>query len=127
LYAEFVCHHGQWPTYLCFVFGMRHVLPMAEFRDDRWVMIVRDLCPRRCMRAREEERNESNALHQALGWEGQYPRSIVKRVPLPTSIRKSSDINLMISEDGIIVLEVCLMLACIFIAARLMPFNWVVG
>ena len=106
--AEYVCRHGQWPTYSCFVFGMRHVLPMAEFRDDRWVMIVRDLCPRRCMRACDEERNESNALHQALGWEGQYPRSIVKRVPLPTSIRKSSDVNLMISEDGIIVLEVCL-------------------
>jgi len=104
-YAEYVCRHGQWPTFSCFVFGMRHVLPMAEFRDDRWVMIVRDLCPRRCMSAREEERNESNALHQALGWEGQYPRSIVKRVPLPTSIRKSSKVNLMISEDGIIVLE----------------------
>jgi len=104
-YAEYVCRHGQWPTFSCFVFGMRHVLPMAEFRDDRWVMIVRDLCTRRCMSAREEERNESNALHQALGWEGQYPRSIVKRVPLPTSIRKSSKVNLMISEDGIIVLE----------------------
>jgi len=119
-YAEHVRRHGQWPMYSCFVFGMRHVLPKAEFCDDRWVMIVRDLCPRRCMRAREEERNESNALHQALGWEDQYPRSIVKRVPLPTSIRKSSDINLMISEDGIIVLEVRLMLVCIFMAARLM-------
>ena len=117
-YAERVRRHGQWPTYSCFVFGMRHVLPMAAFRDDRRVMIVRDLCPRRCMRASEEERNESNELHRALGCEeGLYPRSIVKCVPLPTSIRESSEVSLMISEDGIIVLEVRRTSVCVFRAA----------
>ena len=122
-YAEPLHRHGQWPTYSCFVFGMRHILPMASFHDDRQVMIVRDLCPRRCMRASEGERNESNALHQALGCKSQYPRSIVKCVPLPTSIRDSSEVHLMISEDGIIVLEVRRLLVWVFMAARLMPLS----
>ena len=122
-YAEPVRRHGQWPTYSCFVFGMRHVLPLTASRDDRRVMIVRDLCPRRCMRASEEERNESNALHRALGYEGPYPRSVVKCVPLPTSIKESSEVDLMISEDGIIILEVRRVLVCVFMATRLMPLG----
>jgi hypothetical protein len=101
-----VPRQGGWSVYTCFVFGMRHILPMAALRDDRQVMIVRDLCPRRYMRASEEEREESNALHQAMGSKEPYPRSIVKCVPLPRSIKDSSDLDLMISEDGIIVLEV---------------------
>jgi len=94
-----------WSAYPCFVFGMRHILPKATPRDDRQVIIVRDLCPRRCMRASEEEREESNALYQVMGCEEPYPRSIVKCVPLPTSIKDSSDVHLMISEDAIIALE----------------------
>ncbi len=97
---------GQWTVYSCFVFGKRHILPETVLRDSRRVMIVRDLCPRRYMRASKEEREESNALHQAMGAKEPYPRSIVKSVPLPRSIKDSSDVDLMISEDGIVALEV---------------------
>ncbi len=99
---------GRWTVYTCFVFGKRHILPetVTAVHDDRRLMIVRDLCPRRYMRASEEEREESNALHKAMGTKEPYPPSIVKSVPLPRSIKKSSDIDLMISEDGIVALEV---------------------
>jgi hypothetical protein len=96
----------RWSVFTCFVFGTRHILPKAAHRDDRRVMIVRDLCPRRYMRASEEEREESNALNQAMGAKEPYPRSIVKSVPLPRSFKNISDINLMISEDGIVAVEV---------------------
>ena len=104
--ASVVPLQGGWSGYTCFVFGTRHILPKAAHRDDRRVMIVRDLCPRRYMRASEEEREESNALHQAMGTKEPYPRSIVKSVPLPRSFKDKSDIDLMISEDGIVALEV---------------------
>jgi len=97
---------GRWSLYTCFVFGQRHILPKAVHRDDRRVMIVRDLCPRRYARASEEERDESNALHQAMGAKEPYPRVIVKSVPLPRSVKNSSDVDLMISEDGIVAIEV---------------------
>lgn len=96
----------RWTVFTCFVFGTRHILPKAAHHDDRRVMIVRDLCPRRYMRASEEERKESNALLQAMGAKEPYPRSIVKSVPLPRSFKDISDINLMISEDGIVAVEV---------------------
>jgi hypothetical protein len=98
--------HGRWSVYTCFVFGTRYILHKAVPRDDRRVMIVRDLCPRRYMRASEEEREESNALHEAMGTKEPYPRSIVKSVPLPRSFKDESNIDLMISEDGIVALEV---------------------
>jgi hypothetical protein len=66
------------------------------------------------MRAGEEEREESNALHQAMGAKEPYPPSIVKCVPLPRSIRESSDVDLMISEDGIVILEVRCMRVCVY-------------
>ena len=118
--AQPVLHDPEWGTWTCFVFGMRHVMAEATHHDDRHVMIVRDLCPMRFMRASEEERNESEALYQEMGYKEPYPRSIVKSVPLPRSIRKSSNLRLMISEDGIIVLEVRRMRVCVFMAARLM-------
>jgi hypothetical protein len=116
-----VPHQNRWSVYTCFVFGMRHILPKAALRDDRQVMIVRDLCPRRYMRASEGEREESNALHQAMGAKEPYPRSIVKCVPLPRSISDSSNAHLMISEDGIMILEVRCRRVCVSMATRLMP------
>jgi hypothetical protein len=98
---------ARWSVYTCFVFGMRHILPKAVHdRDDRRVMVVRDLCPRRYMRASEEEREESNALYEEMGTKEPYPRSIVKSVPLPRNFKDNSDIDFMISEDGIVALEV---------------------
>lgn len=110
----------RWTVYTCFVFGMRYILPKAVLRDDTHVIVVRDLCPRRFLRASEEEREESNALHQAMGSKEPYPRSIVKCVNLPRSINPSAD--LMISEDGILALEVRCMRVCISMAARLKTF-----
>lgn len=106
--ATVVPLQGRWTVYTCFVFGKRYILPKAARRDDRRVMIVRDLCPRRYMRASEEEREESNALYKAMGAKEPYPHSIVKSVPLPRSFKDISDTDLMISEDGIVALEVCL-------------------
>jgi hypothetical protein len=120
--ANIVTFQGRWTVYTCFVFGKRHVSPKTAFRDRRRVIIVRDLCPRRYMRASEEEREESNALHRAMGAKEPYPRSIVKSVPLPGSIKDSSDVDLMISEDGIVALEVRCNMA-ISVAARLMPWG----
>jgi hypothetical protein len=75
------------------------------------------------MRASEEEREESNALHQAMGTKEPYPRSIVKSVPLPRSFKDETDIDLMISEDGIVALEVrsTKTMRLYLMAARLMP------
>jgi hypothetical protein len=117
-----VPRQGRWSSYTCFVFGMRHILPKAALRDDTRVMIVRDLCPRRFMRASEEEREESLALHRAMGSLEPYPRSIVKCVPLPRSISESSIVDLMISEDGFVALEVRCMRVYISMTARLMSF-----
>lgn len=121
---ERVPYQGGWSVYTCFLFGMRHILPTAARRGDRRVMIVRDLCQRRRTRASEDEREESNALHQAMGCEEPYPRSIVKCVPLPKSIRDSSNVHLMIGEDGIVALEVRHEKACVFMAARLMLLGY---
>ena len=106
--ATVVRLQGRWTVYTCFVFGKRYILPKAARRDDRRVMIVRDLCPMRYMRASEEEREKSNQLYKDMGTKEPYPHSIVKSVPLPRSFKDISDIDLMITEDGIVALEVCL-------------------
>ena len=95
----------RWSVFTCFVFGTRYILPKAAHRDDKRVIIVRDLCPKRYMRASEEEREESNALQQAMGTKEPHPRSIVKSVTLPRSFKDKSDVDVMISEDGIVALE----------------------
>jgi hypothetical protein len=115
-FIEPIPYQGRWSVYTCFLFGMRHILPEVVSRDDRLVMIVRDLCPRRYTRASEEGREESNALYQALGCLEPYPRSIVKSVPFPPGINRSSD--LMMSEDGIVILEVRHAKTCIFMWLR---------
>ncbi|KAI9513051.1 hypothetical protein F5148DRAFT_972382 [Russula earlei] len=121
--GSLVPYQGQWSVNTCFVFGMRHILPLVVVRDDRQAMIVRDLCPRRCMRASEEEREESNALHHTMGCVEPYPRTIVKCVPLPACISNGSDVELMISEDGVVILEVRHRHVCVIMAARLTPWG----
>ena len=125
LLSERVPGHGEWDVWTCFVFGMRHILPRVVYLRGMPMMIIRDLCRRRCLRASKEERKESDALYQMLPWgtyHESYPRSILKSVPLPENIEDPLDVDLMISEDGIVVLEkVCHRTACVFIVARLMP------
>jgi hypothetical protein len=122
-FIEDVTEHGRWDVWTCFVFGMRYILPRAVGLHGKPIIIIRDLSQRRCLRASEEEREESNTLYQAMGRGSYEPRSrsILKCVPLPESIRDAQHVRLMISEDGIVVFEqVRRRKTCVFIAARLM-------
>jgi hypothetical protein len=108
LLSERAPGHGEWENWTCFVFGMRYILPRAVHLHGKPMIIIRDLSPRRCLRASKEERNESNALYQVMmrgPRRKSYPRSILKCVPLPESIEDPLNVDLMISEDGIVVLE----------------------
>jgi hypothetical protein len=106
-FIEDVTEHGRWDVWTCFVFGMRYILPRAVGLHGKPIIIIRDLSQRRCLRASEEEREESNTLYQAMGRGSYEPRSrsILKCVPLPESIRDAQHVRLMISEDGIVVFE----------------------
>jgi hypothetical protein len=121
---ELVPGHGSWDVWQCFVFGMRYIFPTVEIFNNNPVLIVRDLCPRRYMRASDVEREESNALERELGSQGSCSRSILKCVPIPPGIQALSGVHLMISEDGIVVLEVCCSKPCVFMAALLTPLGF---
>jgi hypothetical protein len=108
LLSERVPGHGRWGMWTCFVFGMRHILPNIIYLNFQPMVIIRDLSPRRCLRASKEERKKSNALHQAMTGgprSKSYPRSILRCVPLPECIEDPLGVNLMIGEDGIVALE----------------------
>ena len=108
LLSEIAPGHGRWDTWICFVFGMRYILPRVVFLEGKPMVIIRDLCPRRCLRASKAELEKSNRLYKALWGDTRYkpyPRSIFKSVPLPASIRDPKTVTLMISEDGIVVRE----------------------
>ena len=100
--------HGRWDVWTCFVFGMRYILPRVVFLGGKPMAIIRDLCPRRYLRANKEDLKESNRLYTVLMNDNNhesYPRSILKSVPLPESIGGLQSVKLMISEDGIVVRE----------------------
>ncbi|KAH9064345.1 hypothetical protein EDB87DRAFT_1785862 [Lactarius vividus] len=124
---EHLPEHGIWDVWTCFVFGMRYIQPRVDHLRGNLMMIVRDIHPRRCLRASEEEREQSNALYQSarMTWspDESYPRSILKCAPLPESIQDPRNVKLMISEDGIVVREVRHRKTCVFIAARLMRLD----
>ncbi len=119
-----VPRHNRWDVWTCFVFGMRYILPEVLPLKGKPMIVVRDLCSRRCLRASEEDRAESNKLYQALTRgphnSQSYPHSILKGVPLPEAIRDPQYVKFMISEDGIVALEVRHRTSCVFIAAQLM-------
>jgi hypothetical protein len=128
LLSERVPGPGRWDMWTRFIFGMRYILPKAAFLHGKPMMIVCDICPRRCLRASEEERQESKLLYQKLmgvhHTDQSYPRSILKSVPFPENIPYPENVTLMISEDGIVVLEqVCYKNVYISEAARLMPLS----
>jgi hypothetical protein len=114
----------QWPY---FVFGMRYLLDDTYF-GGKQNLIIRDFSPRRCLKASKEEREESNALeeaikhlngpyHRATG--KLYPHSILKCVPLPEGINPWLRM-LLITEDGIVVVEqVRDLKTCVCLAPRL--------
>lgn len=122
-FIEDAPEHGRWGVWTCFVFGMRYILPKVVDINDKPMMIIRDLSPRRYLRASEEEREKSKALYQAITWYSHEPRSrsIFKCVPLPENIQDPQDVDLMLSEDGIVVREeVRHRKTCVSTAARLM-------
>jgi hypothetical protein len=118
--AEPAPSHGTWTVWQCFVFRMRYISPGVKLLNDKPVIVVRDLCPQRYLRASREEREESDAIQREIFWHGPYSRSIVKCVPVPRGIQALSGIHLMISEDSIVILEVRCRQPCVFMAARLM-------
>lgn len=128
LLGERVPNHGYWDIWTCFVFGMRYIVPRVVYLNFKPMVIIRDLSPRRCLRASEGERKESNALDQVMTGDRRrksYPRSILKCVPLPESIENPLTVNLIIGEDGIVALEkVRHRKTYIFVATRLMRLTY---
>ena len=100
--------YERWPYP---VFGMRYVLPGAVgLGGGKPEILIRDLSPRRCLRASKEKREESDALYEATTWPNNrtckpYPRSILTRVPLPGNINLNRNTRILISEDGIMVVD----------------------
>ena len=108
LLSQTAPRHGRWDVWTCFVFGMRYILPRVFFLRGTPMVIIRDLCPRRYLRASKEELEDSNMLYEALVEDTTHephPRSIFKSVPLPRGIRDPQTVHIMISEDGIVVRE----------------------
>jgi hypothetical protein len=108
LLSERVPGHTRWDIWTCFVFGMRYIVPRIIYLRGKPMMIIRDFCAKRYRRASKEEHKESNALYKALTAGPRrkpYLHSILKSVPLPESIEVLQNVKLMISEDGIVVLE----------------------
>jgi hypothetical protein len=100
---------SSWPYS---VFGMRYILPCVAGLQDGGIskVLIRDLSPRRCLRASKEEREESDALYGVTPWPSSRtcrpnPRSTLTRVPLPGNINLNGDTRFLISEDGIVVVE----------------------
>jgi hypothetical protein len=100
--------HERWPYP---VFGMRYALPnVMGLGGGKPEILIRDLSPRRCLRASTEEREESDALYEATAWHTSRtckpnPRSILTRVPLPENIDLNRNTRFLICEDGIMVVE----------------------
>ena len=129
------CFPGRsgWDPGVCITIGMRYTLPNVVHLCGKPMIVICDICPRRCLRASEEERQESELLYQTLMNvphlpDQSYPRSILKSVPLPENVRFSERAIVMISDDGIAVFEeVCHRNLCVSIATRLMPLSYRLG
>jgi len=113
-HIEPVPEHKIWDnSFPYFMFGMRHVLPEVLNLDGKSSILIRDLSPRRCLRASNEEREESYALYEAItacttrrtGTPNLRLHSILKCVPLPENIIPRSSLRFLMSEDGIVILE----------------------
>ena len=114
---------SRWPQGVSFTIGMRYTLPRVVRIRGKPMIIICDICPRRCLRASKEERQESELLYRTLMNvphlpDQSYPHSIFKSVPLPEDIRLPEMVGLRILEDGIVIFEeVCCRNVCVSIAA----------
>ena len=111
-HVEYVPEHIRWVSTLpYFVIGMRHVVHDVLNLDGKPSIIIRDLSPRRCLRASEEERKKSEALYEAIPVTTTHrtgpiiPRPILKCVPLPEDIVPHSSLKFLMSEDGILIVK----------------------
>ena len=113
--------------------GMRYTLHEVVHLSGKPVIIICDICPRRCLRASEEERQESELLYETLMNVSHLPdqfgrRSILKSIPLPENIRYPDRAQVIISDDGIVILEeVCHWNVWVSMAARLIPLCYRLG
>ena len=129
LFSERIPGRRRWDQKICSTFGMRYTLIKVVHLRGKPMIIIGDFCPRRCRRASEEERQESEQLCQVLmnvphRTDQPCRRFILKSVPLPKNIRFPDRARLMTSDDGIVVLEeVCHRNVCVSIAARLIPLS----
>jgi hypothetical protein len=110
LLSERIPSLGRWDQGICSTFGMRYTFPQIVHICGKPMVIICDICPRRCLRASKEERQESELLYQTLmgvphRTDQPYPRTILKSVPLPESIRNRRNVKLMISEGSIVAVE----------------------
>lgn len=109
---EHLPEHKRWDdVWSYFVFGMRYITPsVIRFVGGNPMIVIRDLSPRRYLRASKEERNESDAIYKQMTWPpyretAPHPRGILKRVPFPDNIDLYWNMTLSISEDNIVVIE----------------------
>ena len=129
LLSECIPGRRRWDQKIGSTFGMRYTLLKVVHLRGKPMVIIGDICPRRCLRVSEEERQESEQLRQVLmnsshRTDQPYPRLILKSVPLPKNIRFPESARLMISDDGVVALtEVCHKNVYVFLAARLMPLS----
>ena len=109
---EFIDHlpvFNEWDISTPFVYGMRYIAPTV-IHFDKPMIVIRDLSQRRCLRASNEERDESDVIYKEMTWSGfretaPYPRGILKRVPFPESFGVYPNAMLFISEDNIVVIK----------------------
>ena len=93
------------------MFGMRYITPGVPLFSDKPLIVIRDLSQRRCLRASNEERDESDVIYKEMRtWSRYsdtepYPRGILKRVLVPENIDLYPNAKLSISEDNIVVIE----------------------
>lgn len=92
--------HDRWTTWVCFMFGLRCVSPQPVLRDiGTKVIRVHDFHPLRRRRvmmdevAEEASESSNNRWHEA-------------DMVIPKTISNPDSLRLMLSEDGIVALEV---------------------
>ena len=66
LLGECIPGRCRWDQGIFMTFGMRYTLPNVVHICGKPTIIICDICPRRCLRASEEERQESELLYKTL-------------------------------------------------------------
>ena len=110
-FIEYLPVFDDWDIWAPFMFGMRYITPGVPLFSDKPMIVIRDLSQRRCLRASNEERDESDVIYKEMRtWSRYsdtepYPRGILKRVRVPENIDLYPNAKLFISEDNIVVIE----------------------